>query len=244
MSRTTKTPALDPSVPLAACAVCGREFPLGQMASPSAEPWHEGMPLVCQDRETRCLSRYAKGERYHAPDSRIGVQDSPQHAIGAPEAPPGIGPETNAGNRPLGRSSEAGSLLVYLCSPFREYTDADGNRVSQATNRGLAIMLRERIGRLGHYAIVPHVDLTAFLDDAIPAEREMGLHLGLEALAKADVLFVFGEYLSGGMREEIRRAAAMAIPMRWFKDCVPDVSDRDDTDLLVAALGRVAEVTL
>ncbi len=240
MSRTTKTPALDPSVPLAACAVCGREFPLGQMASPSAEPWHEGMPLVCQDRETRCLSRYAKGERYLAPDSQVGGSLGWEQAQAIPDVQ--AGPQVSepallaTGGATETRSA---SLLVYVASPLASYPGSGFELNIEKAKR-----YARSVADLGCFPLAPHLLLTRFLDDAIPAERELGLQLGLEALAKADVLFVFGEYLSGGMREEIRRAAAMAIPMRWFKGCVPDMSDRDDTDLLVAALGRVAEVTL
>ena len=241
MSRKAKAPepvALDLSVEMAQCVVCG-EF------APASGPWIVPSPgsrdRIC-DKHTldRCWPRYKAGERYRAPNPQVDGSLGREQAQAILEVQPG----TSVAEPALLATVEAAekrsaSLLVYVASPLASYPGSGFDLNIEKAKR-----YARSVADLGCFPLAPHLLLTRFLDDTIPAERELGLQLGLEALAKADVLWAFGEYLSGGMREEIRRAAAMAIPMRWFKDCVPDMSERDDTDLLVAALGRVEEVTL
>jgi hypothetical protein len=58
--------------------------------------------------------------------------------------------------------------------------------------------------------------LPQFLNDNIPAEREMGLGMSLEMLARCDRLWAFGGVASPGMRGEIMRARALGIPVRFY----------------------------
>ncbi len=231
----------DPTVPMANCAVCNRSFPIGQMVSPSAEPWEAPMDLVCEARESRCLSRYGKGERYRAPDSQNGGSLGQEQT----QAIPAAYSDTRGSEPAFPAITEAtekrsACLLIYVASPLAPYLGSGFDMNIEKAKR-----YARSVADLGHFPLTPHLLLTRFLDDSNPAEREMGLQLGLEALTKADALWIFGEYLSGGMREEIKRAAAMAIPMRWFPDGVPDGDDhRDDTEKLLSALGHAEKVAL
>lgn len=63
--------------------------------------------------------------------------------------------------------------------------------------------------------IAPHVYCTQFTDDTIPAERELGMELGIAMLDMCDELWVYGiENPSEGMRREIEYAKANGIPVR------------------------------
>jgi len=66
--------------------------------------------------------------------------------------------------------------------------------------------------KVGCIPIAPHVYLTQFLDDTIPAERDIGLKMGLELLGLCDEVWVYGEP-SEGMRSEIQAAWLENIPV-------------------------------
>lgn len=69
------------------------------------------------------------------------------------------------------------------------------------------VVLRE-----GHAPLAPHVLYGAVLDDADPADRELGLRAGGLWLSVADELWAFGE-VTPGMAREIRDAELMGIPV-------------------------------
>lgn len=84
---------------------------------------------------------------------------------------------------------------VYVCSPL-----AGEISVNIAKAREYAKFVAEQ----GGTPIAPHV--TEIFDDLIPAEREMGLAMGIDYLHKADELWVFGDRISSGMAAEIEIA--------------------------------------
>jgi len=57
----------------------------------------------------------------------------------------------------------------------------------------------------GYIPVVPHLWLTEILDDNIKAERELGLEMCLELVARCDVFLLCGD-VSGGMAKEHEKA--------------------------------------
>ena len=94
---------------------------------------------------------------------------------------------------------------VYICSPCRG--DYEKN-IAKAQEYCRAAALA------GAIPIAPHVYLTQFLSDTVPAERELGLSLGLELLRDCDEVWVYGITApSAGMAAEIKLADELGIPV-------------------------------
>ena len=97
--------------------------------------------------------------------------------------------------------------LVYICSPYR------GNiEKNTASAQAYCRMAVER----GCIPIAPHLLFPQFLDDSLEEERELGMFMGLVLLTKCKELWAFGEYVSEGMSQEIRKAEARNLPVRRF----------------------------
>lgn len=92
---------------------------------------------------------------------------------------------------------------VYICSPLR------GDYEKNIQNALDYCLLAAKAGMM---PFAPHVYCTRFLDDEIPAERELGLAMGLEMLAVFEEIWVFG-IPSEGMRGEIDRAQELGLKM-------------------------------
>ena len=97
--------------------------------------------------------------------------------------------------------------LVYICSPYR------GN-IEQNTKSAKAYC-RMAVER-GCTPIAPHLLFPQFLNDSLEEERELGMFMGLVLLTKCKELWAFGEYVSEGMEQEIRKAEARNLPVRRF----------------------------
>jgi hypothetical protein len=95
--------------------------------------------------------------------------------------------------------------LVYICSPFAG--DIENNlrfakdTCRYATNQGCA-------------PLAVHLLYPQILDDADPAERAVGIQMGLRVLASCDELWICGERISHGMSCEIAEAKRLGIPIR------------------------------
>ena len=66
--------------------------------------------------------------------------------------------------------------------------------------------------------LVPHLLFPQFMDDGIPAERELALFMGMVLLTKCEQVWVFGSVISTGMRAEIEKAEKKNIPVRYFTE--------------------------
>lgn len=94
---------------------------------------------------------------------------------------------------------------IYVCSPLRG--DIDGN-IARAAE------YCRQVSGLGYLPIAPHVYLTRFLDDTVPAERAVGLQSGLEPLKLCEQLWAFPlDNPTEGMEGEIRLADELGIPV-------------------------------
>lgn len=99
--------------------------------------------------------------------------------------------------------------LVYICSPLKG--DIPGNIAK-------AVEYCAYAARQGVIPLAPHTIFTQYLNDAIPAQREQGLRMGIELLKRCDEFWVCGDTISIGMQNEILYAQNHGIPLRYLPD--------------------------
>jgi len=99
--------------------------------------------------------------------------------------------------------------LVYICSPLKG--DIPGNIAK-------AVGYCAYAARQGVIPLAPHTIFTQFLNDNIPAQREQGLLVGMELLKRVDEIWICGDVISAGMRNEILYARNHGIPYRYLPD--------------------------
>lgn len=101
---------------------------------------------------------------------------------------------------------------VYIASPYRG--DVKTNTENAKRYSFFAVMQ-------GKVPFCPHIYFTQFLDDNVKVERKIGLNLALHMLRRCREVWVFGDTVSEGMRNEIRIAKKRHIPIRYFtSECV------------------------
>lgn len=71
--------------------------------------------------------------------------------------------------------------------------------------------------------IASHLLYPQFLNDSIPAERELGTLFGISLLAICDELWVFGTEPSPGMVAEIEEAKRLQKPIRYFTENMEEI---------------------
>ena len=98
--------------------------------------------------------------------------------------------------------------LVYICSPLSAPTK-EGIRKNMEKAAYYAGLVS---GTFGCRAIAPHSFLPEYLDDNIPAEREVALAFGLSVLRLSKAIIVCGSQISSGMQGEIKMAGELNIP--------------------------------
>jgi len=97
--------------------------------------------------------------------------------------------------------------VVYICSPF----SGDTTRNVDNARRYCRFAVDT-----GHCPYAPHLFLPQFMDDDDPDERELALFMGIIMLTKCAELWVFGDRISKGMAQEIRKAEARNMIIRYF----------------------------
>jgi len=100
--------------------------------------------------------------------------------------------------------------LTYVCSPLSAPTRAEITVNAQRARTYMAMCERE----FGCRAVAPHAYLPYLLDDFNPEERALALSFGASLLALCDRLVIYGDRISSGMKEEIRRAREFSIGKR------------------------------
>lgn len=75
----------------------------------------------------------------------------------------------------------------------------------------------------GYIPIAPHLLFPQFLNDDKRVEREMGLHFGNVLMSHCSEVWVFGEFISDGMAEEIKRAKRKNYLIRYFTSELKEV---------------------
>lgn len=98
--------------------------------------------------------------------------------------------------------------FIYICSPCRGDMEKNITK-AQGYCREAAELWPDVV------PIAPHVYCTQFLDDTVPAERAVGMDMGLALLDMCDELWVYGiQNPSEGMKREIAYAEENGIPVR------------------------------
>ena len=97
--------------------------------------------------------------------------------------------------------------VVYVCSPF------SGNLERNAES---ARRYCRYVADSGFIPFAPHLLFPQFMHDDVPEERELALFMGFVMLTKCAELWVFGERISSGMAQEIRKAETRNMLIRYF----------------------------
>lgn len=97
--------------------------------------------------------------------------------------------------------------LVFICSPFAG--DMEGN-TRRAREYSRFAVSKNCI------PIAPHLLFPQFLEEADPAQRELGISFGLVLQSMCREMWVFGDTISKGMAVEIEKAKERGIPIRYF----------------------------
>lgn len=95
--------------------------------------------------------------------------------------------------------------LVYICSPYAGNIE-ENIRFARAACRYAA--------KQGFTPVAPHLLYPQFLNDAVPAERDAGIRMGLCLLNACDELWRCGPRISAGMEKELAEAKRLGIPVR------------------------------
>lgn len=101
---------------------------------------------------------------------------------------------------------------VYVCAPFGGTID------DQIRNTTLTIRRCRQLYDQGCNPIAPQIYYPRFLDDNDPAERRDGLDAALDWLKHCDVVYVYGDRITPGMKAEIELAQKRGIPVKQVQD--------------------------
>lgn len=111
---------------------------------------------------------------------------------------------------------------VYICSPCRGDYE---NNIQRAKEFSRAAVER------GCIPVTPHIYLTQFMDDTVPAERELGLSIGRELVLMCDELWAFGlDCPTAGMAAEIELARERGIPVLNGFKAISEIPEDEKQD--------------
>ncbi len=99
--------------------------------------------------------------------------------------------------------------LTYIISPYAGNIEA---------NVAFAIRCCRMAIQQGQTPIAVHLLYPQILDDLNPAERKLGLELGLNVLRHCTAAWVCGTRISHGMEREIQAAQQLNIPIRYVEE--------------------------
>ena len=97
--------------------------------------------------------------------------------------------------------------LVYICSPFSG--DVENNVIKAQKYSRYAL-------DEGNIPIAPHLLFPQFMSDE--SERRLAMHFNYVLLGKCKEVWVFGDYISTGMAEEIKIAEKRKMKIRYIKE--------------------------
>ena len=104
--------------------------------------------------------------------------------------------------------------IVYICSPYA----GDVEKNVEAAQRYSRFAVDK-----GYIPIAPHLLFPQFLNDRNPKERQLGLFFGNALMSKCSEVWVFGNRISAGMEDEIKRARWKNYRLRYFTENCEEV---------------------
>jgi len=115
----------------------------------------------------------------------------------------------------VAKSEKPYKPLVYIASPYAGDTETN---VRRAQGYCRFAVTKNCI------PIAPHLHYPQFMDDSDKEQRELGLFFALVLLGKCDELWIFGDRVSNGMSQEIKKAEKRGIPIRRFSFKCEEIS--------------------
>ena len=112
------------------------------------------------------------------------------------------------------RSVRAFKHIVYICSPF------SGN--IERNIKAARAYSRFAVDK-GCLPIAPHLLFPQFLNDSDQFERKLGCRFGEILMDRCAEVWVFGSYISKGMKAEIQRAERKGYALRYFTEDLKEV---------------------
>ena len=104
---------------------------------------------------------------------------------------------------------------IYICSPFA----GDTEKNVEKARRYCAFAVKQ-----GYIPYASHLFFPQFMSDDDPAQRELGIFMGMVYLDGCKECWVFGDTISKGMAAEIERAKKHGIVLRYFTEQCKEVS--------------------
>lgn len=95
--------------------------------------------------------------------------------------------------------------VVFISHPLKGDMEGNTNKVKE--------ICRELITNGEVIPLATHLLFPTFLDDNISEERRTGMDGTLELLKRSDEVWVYGDKISEGMKEEIELAEKIGIPI-------------------------------
>lgn len=117
---------------------------------------------------------------------------------------------------------------VFICSPYRAVLTSEERKTLPAAELmelrdqrqmdNLVTVLTACAFAVAHgkLPMAPHAYFPRFLDDDDPEERAEGTRLGNDWLLDSEEVWVMGETISAGMKDEIKLARQVGIPIWYF----------------------------
>jgi len=121
--------------------------------------------------------------------------------------------------QPKGNPSKKDYPRIYICSPYSG--DTERNAANATRYSRFALKMRT-------FPIAPHLFLPNFMNDELPAERELALSFGLRLLYGCKEVWVFGDRISSGMEAEIAAAKRKRITVRYFNANCVEIKNREE----------------
>lgn len=105
---------------------------------------------------------------------------------------------------------------VFICSPYRP-TGPDPEK-ERSENVKLARKACRMAINKGMLPLAPHLYFTQILNDDFSFERLVGMALGNRWLEEADELWVIGDRVTEGMKQELDYARGRNIPVKMVRE--------------------------
>lgn len=99
--------------------------------------------------------------------------------------------------------------LVYICSPFSGKVKKNKRKARKYCRFAL---------EQHTIPFAPHLLFPQFMDDSSPEERQLAMFMNMIMLGHCEELWVFGERISAGMKQEIHKAERKHMKIRYFTE--------------------------
>lgn len=97
--------------------------------------------------------------------------------------------------------------LVYICSPYRGDTESN----TTAARKYCKFAVNNNA-----VPIAPHLLFPQFMNDENPKERKLAMKMNMLILDKCNEVWVCGDKISKGMKQEIKQAKRLEKKIKYF----------------------------